>query len=224
MNARSIEPPTDCELCPRLVDFRRANEISDPAWHNAPVRAFGDLNASLLIVGLAPGRAGANRTGRPFTGDFAGDLLYSTLVAHGFARGVYGRTADDGLELVDCRISNAVRCVPPKNRPTTKELKTCRAFLEREIAALGRLRAILALGTMAHLSTVTALGEKPAKYRFAHGAVHKLPSRVVLYDSYHCSRLNTNTGRLTSEMFAAVVAALRELLDANGSPVSGPRV
>ena len=209
-----IEPPIDCDRCPRLAEFRRASRDAEPNWHNAPVPAFGGRDAALLIVGLAPGLSGANRTGRPFTGDFAGDLLYATLTAHGFARGHYGRAADDGLTLAECRITNAVRCVPPKNRPAAEEINACRTFLRREIASLPNLRTILALGTIAHRSVLAALGARQSAYPFEHGALHSPPGGFTLADSYHCSRYNTNTGRLTVEMFDAVVARIRALVDA----------
>jgi uracil-DNA glycosylase len=164
-------------------------------------------------VGLAPGLRGANRTGRPFTGDYAGDLLYATLLKFGFARGPYRQAADDGLALVDCRITNAVRCVPPGNKPLPAEAAQCRTFLEVEIAALPLLRVIVALGAIAHQATLTTLGERRAAFPFTHGALHRLPSGRVLADSYHCSRYNTNTGRLTTAMFETVFAAVRAALD-----------
>ena len=207
------EPAADCRLCPRLLAFRQANRESHPDFHNAPVGSFGPSSAGLLIVGLAPGLKGANRTGRPFTGDYAGDLLYATLQAHGFARGRYDRRPDDGLELVDCRIVNAVRCVPPENKPTTEEIRTCRTFLESELASLPHLKRILALGAIAHGATLTALGLTRSHYPFAHAAQHELPNELLLADSYHCSRYNTNTGRLTPEMFDSVIAALAALRD-----------
>jgi uracil-DNA glycosylase len=202
-------PDRDCALCPRLAAFRRRNRESEPGWHNAPVPSFGPDSARLLVVGLAPGLRGANRTGRPFTGDYAGDLLYATLRKSGFAEGVYGRSPDDGFRLVDCRVTNAVRCVPPENKPTPSEIAGCRPFLAAEIAAMPRLRAILALGAIAHGSVLAALGERLSRRPFKHGALHELESGLLLADSYHCSRYNTNTGRLTPEMFEAVVAALR---------------
>ena len=208
------EPPPDCGLCPRLAAFRDDNRARFPEFHNAPVPAFGPMTARLLIVGLAPGLKGANRTGRPFTGDYAGDLLYPTLLKFGLAIGSYGQSADDGLELVGCRITNAVRCVPPANKPTTGEERECRAFLVREIRSMKKLRAIVALGGLAHGSVLAALGEVKARYRFAHGAWHELPDGVILADSYHCSRYNTNTGRLTPEMFESVFAALQPKLGA----------
>jgi uracil-DNA glycosylase family 4 len=181
-----------------------AQRAGHPDWHNAPVPAFGPLSARLLIVGLAPGLKGANLTGRPFTGDYAGDLLYATLKDKGLARGSYGATAEDGLELVDCRITNAVRCVPPENKPVGQEVAACRDFLVREIAAMANLKVVLVLGGLAHGAVLAALGERKSAYKFGHGALHRLPGGPVLADSYHCSRYNTNTGRLTAEMFADV--------------------
>jgi uracil-DNA glycosylase len=208
----SIEPGRNCPLCPRLAEFRAQARAKAPDWHNAPVASFGDANAQLLIVGLAPGLQGANRTGRPFTGDYAGDLLYATLLEYGFARGVYQARPDDGLKLVDCRISNAVRCVPPQNKPLPAEINTCRQFLVSTIATMPRLRAIIALGRIAHESTLKALGLRNGAAPFAHGAVHGAGA-VRLYDSYHCSRYNTNTRVLTPEMFRNVFAKVRRDLD-----------
>ena len=199
-------PDRNCPLCPRLVDFHMANRAAFPDWHNAPVPSFGRLDARLLIVGLAPGLKGANRTGRPFTGDYAGDLLYATLLKVGLARGTYDRRPDDGLELVGVRITNAVRCVPPENKPTGVEARTCRPFLVEEMAAMPNLKGVLALGQLAHTAVVAALQQKQAALKFAHAAMHPLPGGRVLVDSYHCSRYNTNTGTLTEEMFEAVVA------------------
>jgi uracil-DNA glycosylase family 4 len=201
-------PAADCRLCPRLAGFRDANRARHPSFNNAPVASFGPLDARLLIVGLAPGLKGANQTGRPFTGDYAGDLLYATLKKFGLARGTYGRHAGDSLALIDCRITNAVRCVPPENKPTTEESKTCRPFLSNELGALPRLEAVLALGTLAHGEVLAALGHRKSHCRFGHGAQHELPGGLLLADSYHCSRYNTNTGRLTTEMFEAVFATL----------------
>ena len=198
-------PDRNCPLCPRLVEFRTSNRAKFPTWHNAPVAPFGSLDARLLIVGLAPGLRGANATGRPFTGDWAGDLLYDTLLAKGLASGTYLERPDDGLTLVDCRITNAVRCVPPANRPTPAEAKSCRPFLVDELAAMPNLRAILAIGGFAHDAVITSLGGRKSAFPFAHGAVHQLTPKVAMVDSYHCSRLNTNTGRLTAAMFAKVV-------------------
>ena len=205
-------PAADCALCPRLAAFRAAHRERFPDWHNAPVPSFGPTDGRLLIVGLAPGLRGANRTGRPFTGDYAGDLLYATLVKYGFARGTYRADPTDGLELVDCRITNAVRCVPPENKPDTEEIATCRPFLAKEVAELPRLRAVVALGSIAHNSTLAALGERRSRWPFAHGALHRLPSGLLLADSYHCSRYNTNTGRLTTQMFEQVFKSLRDEL------------
>ncbi len=205
-------PDQDCDLCPRLAAFRDDHRAAEPDWHNAPVTSFGGLDARLLIVGLAPGLRGANRTGRPFTGDFAGDLLYATLGDFGFARGAYDAHAADGLTLHDCRITNAVRCVPPQNQPKGAETAACRQFLAAEIAAMTRLRAILALGLVAHGAVLKALGFRAGAHHFAHGAVHRLDEGCRLFDSYHCSRLNTNTGRLTPAMFAEVFASIREAL------------
>jgi uracil-DNA glycosylase family 4 len=200
-----MAPARDCPLCPRLVEFRTANRARFPAWHNAPVPSFGALTAPLLIVGLGPGLRGANATGRPFTGDWAGDLLYGTLLQLGLAKGTYDERPDDGLELVDCRITNAVRCVPPANRPTTEEIVACRPFLTNELAAMTRLTCVLALGGIAHNAVLSAKGLTKARYKFAHGATHRLPDGLAMVDTYHSSRLNTNTGRLTEAMFLEVV-------------------
>jgi len=202
-------PEPGCAKCARLAAFRGANRNAHADWHNAPVPSFGPLEARLLIVGLAPGLKGANRTGRPFTGDYAGDLLYATLPKFGYARGRYDACADDGFELVDCRITNSVRCVPPENKPTPAEIATCRPYLADEIAAMPRLETILALGAIAHQTVLTALGERRAAFPFKHAAVHAL-GRVRLADSYHCSRYNTNTGRLTPAMFEAVFTAIEK--------------
>ncbi|WP_375413170.1 uracil-DNA glycosylase [uncultured Bradyrhizobium sp.] len=207
-----INPDRNCPLCPRLAGFREAARAREPDWFNSPVPSFGDPSAALLIVGLAPGMRGANRTGRPFTGDYAGDLLYATLLEYGFARGVYQARPDDGLMLVDCRITNAVRCVPPQNKPLPVEINTCRQFLTATLAAMPRLRAIVALGRVAHETTVKALGLRAALAPFSHGAVHQA-GKLRLYDSYHCSRYNTNTGVLTPEMFRSVFARVRADLE-----------
>ena len=203
-----LAPAADCGLCPRLAEYRAANRAANPAWHNAPVPSFGPLDARLLVVGMAPGVRGANRTGRPFTGDHAGILLYETLLAHGFAAGEYRAAPDDGLTLQDCRIVNAVRCVPPANLPTPAETTTCNRFLRAELQAMTGLRAVLALGVLAHAAVLKACGMPVSRLRFRHGAIHELPDGLLLADSFHVSRYNTNTGRLTSEMFDAVVAAL----------------
>jgi uracil-DNA glycosylase family 4 len=210
--APALAPGHDCPVCPRLVQFRQAIRTTQPQWHNAPVPSFGRDDARLLIVGLAPGLKGANRTGRPFTGDYAGDLLYATLKDFGWARGAYGREPDDGFELIDCRITNAVRCVPPENKPTPLEIAGCRPFLAEEIASLAKLRAILALGSIAHASILRTLGERLALHPFRHGAIHSMKNGLLLADSYHCSRYNTNTGRLTPAMFTAVFAELKQRL------------
>jgi uracil-DNA glycosylase len=206
--AGSVLPGRDCGLCPRLVAFRATQRTAHPDWFNAPVPSFGDPEAVLLIVGLAPGLGGANRTGRPFTGDYAGTLLYGTLRKFGFAEGDYAARADDGLALRRARIANAVRCVPPQNKPTTAEITTCRGFLAAEMAQLPGLRAMLALGAIAHHTVLAALALRRGRFPFGHGRVHELPEGRVLVDSYHCSRLNTNTGRLTPAMFEAVFSTL----------------
>ena len=195
------EPPGDCSLCPRLVAYREKNRMKEPDWFNGPVPSFGPANARLLIVGLAPGVSGANRTGRPFTGDYAGDLLYATLLKFGLATGSYEARPDDTLKLKGCRISNSVRCVPPENKPTPEEASTCRTFLKATLETMQELKVIVALGRIAHESTLRALGLKLAEHPFAHAAAHKLPRDLILIDSYHCSRYNTNTGRLTTAMF-----------------------
>ncbi len=207
------EAPRDCPLCPRLVAYRHENQAAHPDWFNGPVPSFGTENARLLIVGLAPGVQGANRTGRPFTGDYAGDLLYSTLIEFGFAKGTYQARSDDGLKLVDAMISNAVRCVPPQNKPTPLEAKTCLRFFSARLAALPKLTAILALGRIAHDAVLTAHEAKRSKFPFGHQANHDLGDGLRLFDSYHCSRYNTNTGRLTTPMFHAVFSDIRSYLD-----------
>lgn len=194
-------PSHECPLCPRLVDFRRANRAAFPHWHNAPVPAFGAMDAKLLVVGLAPGLRGANRTGRPFTGDYAGELLYPSLLKFGRAKGGYGVAIDDGLELVETRITNAVRCVPPENKPTPLEQKTCRPFLVDEIGAMPRLRSILALGRIAHDAVLSTLGKRKVAYPFGHATTHRFDEKLSMTDSYHCSRYNVNTGVLTEAMF-----------------------
>lgn len=210
------EAPLDCPLCPRLFDFRIANAKAHPDWFNAPVPSFGDVSGRFLIVGLAPGLQGANKTGRPFTGDYAGDLLYSTLAKFGFSTGTYKSRPDDGVKLKDTLISNAVRCVPPENKPTGAEIVACRQFLISRIAQLPNVKVILALGRIAHDSTVRALDGKPAAAVFGHNKRHVMQGPngpITLHDSYHCSRYNTNTGRLTEEMFHNVFTAIRKDLD-----------
>lgn len=212
MAGRPSKAGRDCPRCPRLVAFRLAWREREPTWFNAPVPSFGPIEARLLVVGLAPGLRGANRTGRPFTGDYAGELLYGTLREFGFAKGRYDARADDGLELVDARITNAVRCVPPENKPTPQEIANCREFLKPTIAEMPNLRAIVALGRIAHDTVVRALDGRLAAVTFAHGASARLNS-ITLFSSYHCSRYNTNTGVLTPDMFRAVFAAVRRHLD-----------
>jgi uracil-DNA glycosylase family 4 len=209
--AFDVSPPRDCAQCARLAAFRVANRAKYPDFANSPVESFGGGDARLMIVGLAPGLKGANRTGRPFTGDYAGDLLYATLSEFGLARGTYDRRPDDGLELVRCAIVNAVRCVPPENKPTPAEISNCRVYLRQAIEMLPQLRAIVALGRIAHESVLRALSLRLAAYPFAHGARHDLsPAGLKLFDSYHCSRYNTNTGVLTSDMFRDVFRAARD--------------
>lgn len=214
--ASCILPDKDCGHCPRLADFRRANRKKFPDKFNAPVPSFGDPDPLLLVVGLAPGLKGANFTGRPFTGDYAGDLLYPTLVKFGFARGKFDRRPDDGLELVDARITNAVRCVPPENKPVGAEINACRPFMAAELGTFRRLRVVIALGTIAHNSFLRAVGLKVADYKFGHGNEHVLKpgkglqGETLLVDSYHCSRYNVNTGRLTAKMFEDVVEAAQK--------------
>jgi uracil-DNA glycosylase family 4 len=211
----SVEPPRDCPLCPRLKDFRDLWRDREPGWFNAPVPTFLPVNGAegvrLLIVGLAPGLRGANRTGRPFTGDYAGDLLYSTLIRFGLARGQFLARPDDGLELVGTAITNAVRCVPPENKPTPAEITTCRQFLLSTLSGFPNLRAVLALGAIAHQSTVRALGQRVAAMPFKHGGRYDAEA-VTLFSSYHCSRYNTNTGVLTEAMFVSVFSEIADFL------------
>ena len=209
--AGNATPGRDCPRCPRLVAFRKDWRKKEPTWFNAPVPSFGPVDARLLIVGLAPGLQGANRTGRPFTGDYAGVLLYETLLRYKFAKGEYAAHPDDELALTDCRITNAVRCVPPENKPTTAEIKTCRDFLIPTIAEMKKLRAILVLGRIAHDSVVTAFGAKKSATPFKHGGRHDVGG-YALFSSYHCSRYNTNTGVLTPEMFRKVFEDVRAYL------------
>lgn len=210
MHPRS-EPPRDCAICPRLAQFRAENVARFPQFFNAPVPNFGGTDARVLIVGLAPGLKGANQTGRPFTGDYAGDLLYQTLLKTGFARGEYARHRDDGLELVGCRIANAVRCVPPQNKPTPREAANCRPFLAATMEEMPNLAAVLALGRVAHEAVLRTLGEKLAHAPFAHGARHRVGG-LALFDSFHCSRYNTQTRRLTAEMFESVVSDIADFV------------
>ena len=213
-NATPAEPPPDCGRCARLARFRADNRAVEPDWHNGPVPSFGGTDARLLIVGLAPGLKGANRTGRPFTGDYAGDLLYATLMKFAFAHGSYRATPADGLTLSDCRITNAVRCVPPQNKPLPAEIKSCGAFLQATIDAMASLGAVVALGRIAHDAVLTNFELRKSAFKFAHGATHPLNDRLTLFDSYHCSRYNTNAGVLTEAMFHQVFAGVRAHLDA----------
>jgi len=209
-DAVSATPTYDaaCRRCARLAGFLAEVRVEHPTYHCAPVAPFGDAAARLVIVGLAPGMHGANATGRPFTGDYAGILLYDTLHAYGYASSPLSRTADDPLTLADCRITNAVKCLPPGNKPTPGEVRACNGFLAADLAALPAGGAILALGRIAHDATLAALGERRSAHPFAHGARHALPSGVTMFDSYHCSRYNTNTGRLTAPMFRSVFDAI----------------
>ncbi len=207
------EPPYECNLCPRLVEFLDEHRAAHPDWFNGPVPSFGPDSARFLVLGLAPGLQGANKTGRPFTGDYAGDLLYATLAKLGFTSGTYDARPDDGLELVDCMISNSVRCVPPQNKPVGAEINNCRGFLKARLNALPNLQVILALGRIAHDTLLRTYGLRLAAHPFGHNAVHSitaegLPS-VTLVDSYHCSRYNTNTGRLTPQMFTAAIRTVK---------------
>jgi uracil-DNA glycosylase family 4 len=211
----ALEPPRDCPLCPRLVAFRHTCRSEYPDWWNAPVPAFGDPGAWLAVIGLAPGKHGANRTGRPFTGDYAGDLLYATLDKFGLSSGRYDARSDDGLQLRGTVILNAVKCLPPENKPETGEITACRPFLSRQLDALPGVRTLIALGTIAHQSVLRAQGLRPGGFKFGHGARHDLPGGRVLFDSYHCSRYNTNTGRLTAPMFEAVFAAALQMSSAS---------
>lgn len=212
MKTDSGKPGRNCPRCPRLVAYREVWRKNEPEWFNAPVPSFGPVDARLLIVGLAPGLRGANRTGRPFTGDYAGNLLYATLKDFGFAHGDYQARPDDGLTLTDCRITNAVRCAPPDNKPMPAEIAACRDFLTATIKEMTKLRAVLALGRVAHETFITAQNSKRSDYPFGHGRAHAMAA-VTLFDSYHCSRYNTSTGVLTPQMFRDVFAQLRKFLD-----------
>ncbi len=215
MAAKPIPPeaPRDCPLCPRLLDYRHANAAAQPGWFNGAVPSFGDPDARLLIVGLAPGRQGANRTGRPFTGDYAGELLYGTMIKFGFAKGVFKADPQDGLTLKDAMITNAVRCAPPGNKPTNEEEATCRPFLQARLAALPRLKVLITLGDVSRRNVLRTLGAKQTAMAPGHGAEAKI-GPYTLINSYHCSRLNTNTGRLTAAMFEAIFARAKAALDA----------
>ena len=207
------EPPRDCPRCPRLVALREELRVEHPDWWNAPVNATGDPDAWLAIIGLAPGKHGANRTGRPFTGDFAGELLFGTLAKFGLATGTYQATPDDDLALHGAIIINAVKCLPPANKPTPEEIHTCRPFLAGQAGALPNARVFVALGQIAHQSAVKVLGGRLPKAKFGHLAEHVMPDGRILLDSYHCSRYNQNTGRLTTPMFEAVFARALEIRD-----------
>jgi len=206
-------PAPDCALCPRLAAYRADNAAEHPDWFNAPVPSFGELDARLLVVGMAPGVRGANRTGRPFTGDYAGVLLYETLLKFGFATGSYGADPADGLTLRDCRITNAVRCVPPANLPVPAEVTTCNQFLAAELAAMPNLRVVLSLGVLSHAAMLRASALPVSRLRFKHGELHTLPDGLKLANSYHVSRYNTSTKRLTTQMFEDVVAAIQAELN-----------
>ena len=201
--SKLTEPNKNCSKCRRLYNFRKKNQSENPDWFNAPVPTFGELSSSLLIVGLAPGLQGANKTGRPFTGDYAGDLLYKTINKFNFSKGKYGGTIDDSLKLKDCTITNAVRCVPPQNKPISEEINNCNNFLKKTIEIHKNLKVIIALGLIAHKSIISAFNLKQKLYKFKHGNKHKI-NNLILIDSYHCSRYNTNTGRLNEEMFEKI--------------------
>lgn len=204
-----VAPGKECRLCKRLCEFRDDNAVKYPSYYNGPVPSFGELGAEILVVGLAPGLHGANQTGRPFTNDYAGDVLYPILKEHGLAKGEYKKVKDDGFELLNVRVSNAVRCVPPQNRPTNDEENTCRGFLEKEIKAMKNLKVVLCLGVVSHKNVLKALGMKQSFAKFSHGEIHELPCGVKIVDSYHTSRYNINTGVLTFEMFSDVVAKVK---------------
>ena len=209
-----IDPPYNCDLCPRLHDFIDGYKQTEPTWFNGPVPTFGDQDPKILIVGLAPGLRGANKTGRPFTGDYAGDLLYETHAKFGFSSGTYNKHPDDGVTLHDIAITNAVRCVPPQNKPTTEEIKTCRPFLQNTISSYKNLQGFLVLGRIAHDTLLRTFSIPLKTHPFTHGAVHELETGLMIFDSYHCSRYNTNTNRLTTEMFEDVFKTMRQHIDA----------
>ena len=208
----NLLPDKECDFCPRLRGFILHNRTAHPGFYNGPVPSFGSLDAEFLVVGLAPGLKGANQTGRPFTGDYAGIILYNALLKHGFAKGDYKERADDGLQLINCRITNAVRCVPPENKPEPNEIKRCNNFLQNEIAAMPNLKVILSLGLVSHGAVLKATGHKAGFAKFEHGATARLQNGLTLVDSYHCSRYNINTGRLTAAMFDVVMEKIRQLL------------
>jgi len=205
-------PDNNCQICPRLVGYRNQNRKKYPDWHNGPVKSLGQLNAELYILGLAPGLKGANRTGLPFKGDHAGKLLYPTLIKFGFASPIVESGSESEVNLINCRIGNAVRCVPPKNKPMGEEINQCSKFLAEEITKLSSLKVILALGTIAHNSALGVLNLKRSEWKFSHNASHDLGSGLILVDSYHCSRYNTNTGRLTEDMFYSVFKNIRKII------------
>lgn len=214
MENNMLCPTADCILCQRLVAFRNDNRRKFPSYFNAPVPSFGNLNAQLLVIGMAPGLNGANQTGRPFTNDYAGDILYPALKKFGFAQGIYGKRADDGFKLMNCRVTNAVRCVPPQNKVIADEVNNCRHFLADEIASMPNLKVILTLGTVAHNALLSTLGYKKSAFKFAHGSRHILPRHnLILFDSYHTSRYNINTGILTAQMFDRVISDIKECLN-----------
>ena len=214
MENNMLCPTADCILCQRLVAFRNDNRRKFPSYFNAPVPSFGNLNAQLLVIGMAPGLNGANQTGRPFTNDYAGDILYPALKKFGFAQGIYGKRADDGFKLMNCRVTNAVRCVPPQNKVIADEVNNCRHFLADEIASMPNLKVILTLGTVAHNALLSTLGYKKSAFKFAHGSRHILPRHnLSLFDSYHTSRYNINTGILTAQMFDRVISDIKECLN-----------
>lgn len=209
---QDTNPPLDCPLCPRLVSYLEDARQKYPDWHNAPVPNWSAPSPRLMIVGLAPGLKGANRTGRPFTGDWAGDLLYQTLVKFDFAKGNYGKSREDGLELTDAIIVNAVRCVPPENKPIGAEINNCRPFLRATVEQTTSVQCVVALGGIAHNSFLKLFDVKKKDLPFGHGNEHQLPNETTLIDSYHCSRYNTNTGRLTEQMFEDIFARVREIV------------
>lgn len=212
-SAQIIAPDHNCQLCPRLAAFRAENREKFPDKFNAPVPSFGSADAQLLIVGLAPGLKGANFTGRPFTGDFAGELLYGTLLKYGLAKGEFKARADDGLELINCRITNAVRCLPPENKPTGPEINQCQPFLKNQLEQMPNLKIILSLGLVSHNAVLKSSGEKLSAFKFAHNAKHDLANGLTLVDSYHCSKYNTSTKRLTKHMFHDVFENILENLN-----------
>jgi uracil-DNA glycosylase family 4 len=206
------DPDRNCALCKRLVDYRETNREKFPEKFNAPVPSLGNFDAELLIAGLAPGLKGANFTGRPFTGDYAGNLLYKTLLKHSFAKGTYHSSGNDNVVLINCRITNVVRCVPPQNKPTTEETKNCQPFLDQELEEMKSLKVILCLGKVSHDAILRNMKIQLSLYPFGHNKVHKISEELTIVDSYHCSRYNTQTGRLTEEMFGDVFKTIKELL------------